>query len=132
MVVGSELIWPKWIDAVERQIIQNYMAKVQPALAQDVLDEMEWIKSTKDVHNAAGLARKLVALVRANEFVAEGAHKVKSDRIQAQRIALAVAAVEQSSSLPKQPPLPTYSGVPPHIKQRLAEGAAALKAKIGR
>lgn len=133
VVVGSELIWPNWIDAVEKQIIKTYLGRISTEAAQDVLDEMEWLKSSTGVHNAAGLARKLTALASTNQFVAEGAHKVQADRIQAKRVAAAVAAASSQTGNPAlSAPKEKYAGVPPHIKQRLAEGAAALKSRMGR
>jgi hypothetical protein len=133
VVVVGDLIWPTWIDAVERQIIKTYIARVTPSIAQDVLDEMEWLKKSGGVHNPAGLARKLTSLAGSNEFIPEGAHKVKADRIQALRVSAAVQAAATNAS--KQvPPEPSkqYSGVPADIRKKLAEGSAALRAKIGR
>lgn len=113
---ASELIYPSFITPKDKASIWIYLERLPSAIAQDLLDELEWSYSRKGVNNPVGLIRYLAGLVSTGAFQAEGAHIVQERRMrrrqsQEQQARLMQAAVAAPVGSAIAPALPATSAI---------------------
>lgn len=135
---SGELIFPPFILSTDRVSIWSYLERFPTAVAQEVLDEVEWSHGRKGVVSPIGLVRFFAGLVDKGVFKPEGASIVRDRRARRQMaqdhqdrlMQSAIAAPVVQVTAPAQPAPPkTPSSQLSSIREHLKKISQEMQAK---